>query len=157
MTVVHVVGDLLGSEEKFIAHGCNTQGVMGRGIARLIAERYPEVEHTYRVACRAKDFRVGSCQDVFVPEEGRTIFNLGTQRFPGKDATYWAVMLSIGNLFEWCRTMNVARVAIPRIGCGLGGLDWNSVEWVIRGVYDWVPDGPEVAVYTLPSEVHKWV
>ena len=109
MSVVHVVGDLLGSDEKFVAHGCNTQGVMGAGIAGLIAQRYPEVERSYR------------------------------------------------NLFEWCRTMNVERVAIPRIGCGIGGLDWNSVEWVIRGIYDWVPDGPEVAVYTLPSEVHKWV
>jgi O-acetyl-ADP-ribose deacetylase (regulator of RNase III) len=145
----HVKGDLLASPEQYIAHGCNTQGVMGAGIAALIAERYPEVERSYRVACRAKDFRIGTCQDVYLPEDQRTVFNLGTQVFPGRNATYWAVMLSFGNLFEFCRTMNIDRVGIPRIGCGIGGLDWPTTEHVINGIYEWVPDGPEVVVYTL--------
>jgi len=157
MAVNYVIGDLLESDEQVIAHGCNTQGVMGAGIAAAVAAKYPEVERAYRVACRAKDFRVGSCQDVYLAPESRLVFNLGTQRYPGKDATYWAIMLAFGNMFEYCKVMNIKRVGIPRIGCGIAGLEWPTVEWVINGIInDWVNDAPEVVVYTLAREAHKW-
>jgi len=158
MRVTHVVGDLLKSDERFIAHGCNTRGAMGAGIAGVIARAYPEVERVYAEHCRTRDFIVGTCQAVIVDERGfrRTVFNLGTQRYPGKDATYWAVMLSFGNLFEHCVSHGISRVGIPRIGCGIGGLDWNSVEWVLHGLYDWVPNGPKIVVYTHPNDIAKF-
>jgi O-acetyl-ADP-ribose deacetylase (regulator of RNase III) len=151
MSVTHTIGDLIQSDEEFIAHGCNTKGAMGAGIARVIARQYPEVERVYSAHCRTRDFVVGSCLPVRVDD--RTVFNLGTQEFPGADASYWGIMLSFGNLFEHCRAHGIERVAIPRIGCGIGGLDWNAVEWVITGVYDWCPRGPEIVVYTHPNDV----
>lgn len=155
--ITHVVGDLLASDEKVIAHGCNTQGVMGAGIALAVASRYPEVERTYRAACKFRDFQVGTAQEVVLPDEGVTVFNLGTQEFPGRNATYWAVTLSFGNMFERCRVTGVKRVGIPRIGCGIGGLDWSAVEWVLNGIInEWVPNAPEVVVYTHPKEAYKW-
>lgn len=159
MSVVHVVGDLLKSDEQFIAQGCNTKGAMGAGIAGSIARLYPEVERVYAAHCRTRDFIVGTCQAVTVDDVTvvrRTVFNLGTQRLPGADATYWGVMLSFGNLFEYCVAHGITRVGIPRIGCGIGGLDWNSVEWVINGIYDWVPNGPEIVVYTHPNDIAKF-
>lgn len=155
--ITHVVGDLLESGEAVIAHGCNTQGMMGAGIALAVASKYPEVERTYRVLCRLGEFQVGTAQEVEMPDQGVTVFNLGTQEFPGRNATYWAVMLSFGNMFERCRKVGIKRVAIPRIGCGIGGLEWDAVEWMINGIInEWVRDAPEVVVYTHPKEAHKW-
>ena len=155
--ITHVVGDLLESGEAVIAHGCNTQGFMGAGIAKAVADKYPEAERTYRVLCRYGDFIVGTAQKVEMPEEGVIVFNLGTQEFPGRNATYWAVMLSVGNMFERCRKDGIKRVAIPRIGCGIGGLEWPTVEWLINGIIEeWVHQAPEVVVYTHPKEAGKW-
>lgn len=151
--ITHVVGDLIKSDEQFIAHGCNTKGAMGAGIAGVIARAYPEVERVYAAHCRTRDFVIGTCLPVTVHEVNRVVFNLGTQRLPGRDASYWAVMLSFGNLFEHCKAHGITRVGIPRIGCGIGGLDWNSVEWVLNGIYGWVPDGPQIVVYTHPNDV----
>ena len=163
--ITYVIGDLLASSEPVIAHGCNTRGAMGAGIALHVANRWPEVERVYAAHCRTRDFHVGTAQLVNTQEmvelpDGsvthRHVFNLGTQRNPGRDGTYWAVMLSFGNMFEICVDHGIKRVAIPRIGCGIAGLEWNTVEFVINGIYDWVPNGPEIVVYTQATEAHKW-
>lgn len=163
----HVVGDLLASDEPVIGHGCNTVGAMGAGIALHIANRYPEVERVYAAHCRTRDFRVGTVQAVEVvavdiEAEGgpvtsrRTVLNLGTQRNPGRDATYFNVMLAMGNAFEWAISVGVKRIAIPRIGCGIAGLEWPKVEWVVNGIFEWITQAPEVVVYTLPQDVSKF-
>jgi O-acetyl-ADP-ribose deacetylase (regulator of RNase III) len=53
-------GDLLKSGEPVIAHGCNTHGVMGAGIAKQVAFMYPDAYQQYRKACHNRSFRVGS-------------------------------------------------------------------------------------------------
>lgn len=158
----YIVGDLLKSDEVHIAHGCNTMGVMGAGFAQQIRKLYPEVDAEYQVLCDKGDFNLGAHQPTWttsvVDAEGsvRCIHNLGTQRRPGKDGSYWGVMIAFANLFEWCAAHDVKRVAIPRIGCGLAGLDWATVKFVINGVYDYVPDAPDVIVWTRPEEVEKF-
>lgn len=158
--IEYVTGDLLKSDETEIAHGCNTIGVMGAGIARVIAERYPIVRHQYQQECIRSDFHLGSAFPVVIMENGtvRTIWNLGTQRQPGADASLWGVMLSFGNMMERLVRWKVERVAIPRIGCGIGGLKWNDVARTIEQVQHFVGDkAPLVVVYTQESQVGvKW-
>lgn len=121
-------GDLLKSKEPVIAHGCNTHGVMGAGIARQIATLYPDAYEQYRKACRTRKFRLGSSQAIWTRTNGteRLVFNLGTQDRPGADASAWAVFLSFANLAEYCYRLGVPVVAIPRIGAGIGGLSWSN-------------------------------
>ena len=42
-------GDLLKSGCDIICHQVNLQGVMGGGIARQIANKYPDVEKSYKL------------------------------------------------------------------------------------------------------------
>lgn len=156
--ITHVIGDLLASDETEIAHGCNTQGLMGAGIAGSIAEMYPTVLEQYKARCHRRDFHLGSAFPVTVPANQqnedyhpyRNVWNLGTQVKPGREATIWGVMLSFGNMMEQMKAWNVTRVAIPRIGCGIGGLKWEAVEQTIGGVLKFVGAPIEVVVYTLP-------
>lgn len=162
--IEYVTGDLLKSAEIDIAHGCNTAGVMGAGIARVIAEMHPEVRHTYQRRCvKTRDFVLGTAQPVIVPisqhnASMRTIWNLGTQRNPGADATLWGIMLSFGNMFEQMVAWQVDRVAIPRIGCGIGGLKWDDVARTIDATQKYVgKSAPLVVVYTQESQVNvQW-
>lgn len=118
-------GDIF-AEERIIAHGCNTQGLMGAGFARQVADRFPYVKERYVAACRAGVFVLGYAQRV-VDEVGDVIvYNLGTQNQPGRHATPWGVYLSFANMLENAIRNSVTRIAIPRIGAGIGGLDWDS-------------------------------
>lgn len=150
--ITHVVGDLLTSQEPDIAHGCNTQGLMGAGIAGVIAKQYPHVLEHYFAKCKRGEFHLGSALPIIVQENHayRTVWNLGTQVKPGREATIWGVMLSFGNMLEQMKAWNVNRVAIPRIGTGIGGLKWEAVEQTIAGVLKFVGAPIEIVVYTLP-------
>lgn len=102
---------------------------MGAGVARLVRDKYPDAYVAYKSACDSGAFRVGSAQGVWV-EPGvtsdRLVYNLGTQRFPGADATAWGIFLSFANMAEDAYNRGLHAVAIPRIGAGIGGLNWDA-------------------------------
>ena len=131
MNINYQMGDLLHSGEFVIAHGCNTQGLMGAGIAKQVRDQFPAAYSAYTAACRSKAFTVGTAQRVCVDPNGNrpnVIYNLGTQQNPGRDATTWGIFLSFANMFESMRRHDEhrSRVAIPRIGAGIGGLNWTD-------------------------------
>lgn len=151
--IFHVIGDLVESGEQYIAHGCNTHDVIGGGVSGPIVRKWPEVELAYHAACKSRQFFVGTCQ-VVKTTDGHVVFNIASQEAPGADGSYWAVMLAMGNLIEFCIKHGIRRVAIPRIGCGIAGLRWPQVEFIINGIFQWRPNAPEIWVYTHPSEAH---
>lgn len=152
--IEYVVGDLFAGDESVIAHGCNTRGVMGAGIARAVQEYYwDDVFLPYAKACNGWEFVPGSAQRCVT--ENRVVYNLGTQDDPGPCAKYWWVLLSFANMFEQMHVHGETRVAVPRIGAGIGGLDWRMVESMIETANS-ERTGITVAVYTLPNEVHKF-
>lgn len=150
-TITYKVGDLLKSDEPVIAHGCNCQGVMGAGIARQVHDQYYTAFDHYSVACAKGEFHIGTAQRVALPD-GRTIYNLGTQFRPGPDATPWGIFLAFSNMGEDMASNGFSTVGVPRIGAGIGGLDWQSdvspaiLEAVARCTRPF-----DVTVYDLPT------
>jgi len=128
-------GDLLLSDETVIAHGCNTQGRMGAGIAGQIATRYPLVLHANQRDVKARTFVPGSAQLVIVSPK-LAVFNLGTQDELGPHASLYWVDLAFRNMAEKCVVNNIHRVGIPQIGCGIGDLVWPDVESTIQTALD---------------------
>lgn len=166
MRVQHVVGDLINSGEIVIAHGCNTRGAFAAGVAGAIKAAHPEVEAEYQHAVRRGEFQAGTAQLVWTTttvgpiDTLRRVFNLATQREPGRcsglgTAAYWPVYLAVANMVETCQSKRIGRVAMPRIGCGIADLKWSLVETILNGMYEYVPNGPEIVVYTHPSEASK--
>lgn len=151
----HVVGDLLESEEMALGHGCNTKGLMGAGIAGAIAVKWRRTVFVpYYEACLRGDFVPGTSQ-LCITNSGRTVFNLATQDEPGPHADQWWVLLALGNMFEQCIKHGIDRVAIPRLGCGIGGLQWLQVETAIHTAHRLRPAAPMVVVYTHPAQADK--
>lgn len=129
-------GDLIKSDEPVIAHGCNTKGAMGAGIAKQVAQTYPDVEIFYRKSCHDHNFPLGSVQPIWTRQKGveRLVINLATQIRPGADASAWGIFLAFSNLAEQCNVLDIPRVAIPRIGAGIGGLSWSRD--VVPAIYE---------------------
>ena len=111
------------------AHGCNCAGAMGAGIAIEFKRRWPRMFDDYAARCADGRFTLG---DVCVWTEGEhTIFNLGTQEHWRKKAQIPALTKSLGKMLELAAHAGIARVGLPRIGSGLGGLDWPRVRKIL--------------------------
>lgn len=136
MPVEYVSGDLFTSNAQALAHGCNCQGVMGAGIAVQFKKRYPEMFRQYQHICQVKSFIPGAFYRYKAPDD-RLIYNLATQVYPGAHARIeWvsACLQSMVGLHSSEFGPVNSSIAIPRIGCGLGGLLWPDVKKVIEDV-----------------------
>lgn len=150
--ITYTDGDLIESDEPIVAHGCNTQGFMGSGIARQIRDTFPDVYAQYRKACDNKQFVLGSVLPVWTRHEGfeRCVIQLGTQDRTGNDASEWAVFLSFANLAQLCEKANITKVAIPRIGAAIGGLRWDrDVLPTINSAMGYVTKPIDLVVYDI--------
>lgn len=114
-----------------LAHAVNCSGGFGSGVAGQIAASYPEVREAYLEKYRsAAGWTPGDIQCVDVGD--RTIVNLATQRYYGRDggryASLDAIRAACERLFRYCDGRGVA---MPMLGCGLGGLAWSEVRPVL--------------------------
>lgn len=135
----HIVGDIFTTSLPAIAHGVNTKGLMGAGIARLIAERYPEVVKPYKQACQDGSLLPGGFLYTPTLTPGFGIMNLASQNNPGKDARMEWLESSLWEAVRFAEETEMPGFAIPRIGAGIGGLEWVDVQELIRNVGDQTP------------------
>ena len=117
-----------------ICHQVNCQGVMGAGLAKEIAMRWPEVKRDYKELCMEEEPSklLGTYLDT--PVEGGHIISIFGQNYYGRDnqcyTDYHALTWGFHrlDLAYWNR-----KIAIPYgIGCGLGGGDWSIVLQIIE-------------------------
>lgn len=124
---VHKTGDIFTTEMPAIGHGVNTYGMMGAGIAKLIANKYPAVLEPYKKACWSKELVPGGFQAVKVEEHPDFyIFNLASQQKPGRDAQVKWVETSMEEAIAYAKANGFVGFALPRIGSKIGGLDWHT-------------------------------
>lgn len=148
----YVKGDLLASDCHIIAHGCNCFCVMGAGIAKQIALKYPEAATVDKLTVRGDIGKLGLYSAGFSKKDEKIIFNLYTQYSyggGGRQVNYTAIKDCFELLHQAVNDLNTInnyphKVGIPRIGAGLGGGDWNQIEKIIQEVYP-----SDIYVYSL--------
>jgi O-acetyl-ADP-ribose deacetylase (regulator of RNase III) len=115
------------------AHGCNCAGSMGRGIAVQFRKRFPRMYENYRQMCLNKTFRPG---DVYDYNYGSGhVYNLATQQhycIAGQLAKLVYIETSIEKMMQLAEKSSVWSIAMPKIGAGLGGLNWGEVKAIIE-------------------------
>lgn len=127
--------DALEFDAPAFAHGVNIMGLMGGGIAYQVAQKYPMVEPAYRNACKTRKLRIGGCFPVTTSRAGASyvIYNLATQVQPGPHGSLTAVDIAVGRMVEHALDNGIDHIAMPRIGCGIGGLRWQDVMFILNG------------------------
>jgi len=124
-----ITGDLFELGLPALGHGCNCAGAMGAGIAVEFKRRFPEMYQEYRGRCLRGRFSLG---DIFVWQAPNVvIYNLATQPVPRPSATLHAIDTSIRDALADAEQRQIAQLGVPRIGAGLGGLEWNDVAEVL--------------------------
>ena len=132
--IIYKKGDLFTTHANIIVHGCNCQGVMGSGVAKQVRELFPSAYEAYREVKETTGLVLGDMIQAFYC--GKFICNCLTQEYYGKDGKlytdYEAVRSSLRLVkslaIEWDRK----KISMPRLGCGLGGGDWNIVSKIIE-------------------------
>lgn len=119
-----VRGDLFLSGAQTLAHGCNTRGRMGAGIAVAFKERFPDMFRDYRRQCRNGTFQPG--QIALYPQQRPWVLNLATQDSLG-GARLEYVRSCFSAISEDFGDLGIRSLAMPRIAAGLGGLEWEAV------------------------------
>lgn len=136
MKIEYINGDLFKTDIHYIAHGCNAQGVMGSGVAAIVRRDYPEAYKAYVYHHEhVKPWELGDIQ--FAYSNGKTIINAITQNFYGRTGDrfvdYDAVAKAMRDINRVLREMPMGRkVAMPQIGAGLGGGDWDVLAEIIE-------------------------
>lgn len=131
----HKQGDMFTTDAPAIGHGCNIRGAMGAGVAAIVARKFPNTEARYRDLCMRKVFDGGEVLVTreFDPRAGNVfIFNMMTQVNPGADASLELIKTAAENAVNEALQRGIFRIAIPQIGCGIGGLRWEDVEPVLK-------------------------
>lgn len=128
-----IEGNLLKSPAQALVNTVNEVGVMGKGIALMFKEAFPENNAAYERACKRGEVRVGH---VFVFESThqwgpRWIVNFPTKKHWRNPSKIEWVKEGLGELREWIHQNNVRSIAVPPLGCGNGGLRWPDVKSLI--------------------------
>ena len=153
----YVMGDATsppGNDPKIIVHVCNDLGRWGRGFVLAISKRWKEPERVYKASFMAPRSPVlGDVQ--FVPVEASIVVaNLIGQHGVATRATktapvrYDAIRTGLSKVAEHARLLG-ASVHMPRIGCGLAGGSWATIEPIIDETL--VTSDVAVTVYDFAS------
>jgi O-acetyl-ADP-ribose deacetylase (regulator of RNase III) len=145
--VEFVTGNLLEADAEALVNTVNTKGVMGKGVALQFKRAFPENYKAYRAACSAGRVQLGR---MFVFDSGRMERPRYIINFPTKD--HWRsrsrltdIDAGLEDLRRVLTELQIESVALPPLGCGLGGLRWADVRPRIEGALGTLPVG--VLVY----------
>ncbi len=127
--ITYLKKDITTVERGVLAHGVNCQRKMGSGVALAIKTKWPTIYTAYMDMPGGKEM-LGGAHIINVSEDSSLhVANCYTQEFYGpgdkKYASPEAIMKALDGVFSFAQ-INELPVYLPKIGAGLGGLDWET-------------------------------
>lgn len=140
--IEHRTGNMLEADAEALVNTVNCVGVMGKGIALQFKQAFPENFVKYQKACRENKVRPG--QMFIVSRESlvnpKYIINFPTKiHWKGKSKIEY-IEQGLAALVEEVKRLGIKSIAVPPLGCGNGGLDWDDVRPRIERAFAKVPD-----------------
>jgi len=146
--IIYKKGNLLEDDAETLVNAVNTVGVMGAGIARQFKEKFPDMFVVYESACQRGELQLGTMHVVQVKENDTTryIINFPTLAHWSDKSTLATIESGLADLVRVVQEKGIQSIAIPPLGCGVGGLEWEDVRLLIEGAFKNV-EGVTVHLY----------
>jgi len=135
-------GDILKADAEALVNTVNCVGIMGRGVALQFRKAFPENFKAYKALCDRGAMMPGKVQvfDLNRFENPRYVINFPTkQHWKGKSRMEY-IESGLKSLVAEIRERHIRCVALPPLGCGLGGLNWREVRPLIEKAFQGLPD-----------------
>ncbi|MCL2775790.1 MAG: macro domain-containing protein [Oscillospiraceae bacterium] len=135
-------GDLLASGTEAIVNTVNCVGVMGRGIALQFKKQFPGNYTFYESACKHNEVMPGKMlvYEINRMLNPRYIINFPTKRHWRGASRIEDIEAGLVDLIGVIKERGITSIAIPPLGCGLGGLEWREIKPRIETAFAGLPD-----------------
>ncbi len=135
-------GNILQEQTDAIINTVNCVGIMGRGIALQFKQTYPDNFKAYKRACDKGEVQPGK---MFVYAIGslfnpKYIINFPTKRHWKGKSNIQDIKSGLVDLKQIIKLYEIKSIAIPPLGCGLGGLNWAEVKPLIEQAFSDMSD-----------------
>jgi O-acetyl-ADP-ribose deacetylase (regulator of RNase III) len=126
MPIIHdVTGDILKSRIQTLICPVNTVGVMGAGLALAFNKEYNGLLFHYRTACKTGALTTGQVW-VYKVNKQRQILCLPTKEHWKNPSKLEWIDEALATLARDYKELGIRSLALPRIGCGKGQLEWAA-------------------------------
>jgi O-acetyl-ADP-ribose deacetylase (regulator of RNase III) len=151
--IIYKTGNLLTAPVEALVNTVNTVGVMGKGIALQFKETFTENYKAYSAAVKRGEVRTGKMfvTELYRTDQLRYIINFPTKQHWKSPSQMAYIREGLEDLRRVLTEYKIGSVALPPLGCGNGGLDWNAVRPLIEKVLGDLD--MEVLVYEPSSEI----
>jgi O-acetyl-ADP-ribose deacetylase (regulator of RNase III) len=147
-------GNIFNAEVEALVNPTNVLGVMGKGLALAFKNRFPRMARAYLRHCLGEG---GVLRSQVIPgetwvyydqESRKHIICFATKGDWRKPSRIEYIKRGMARLAEDIRVLGIRSIAIPALGCGEGGLDWNDVRPLIEEPFG--VDLPNVRALLFP-------
>ena len=128
--ISYAKGEITSFEANIVVNTVNCVGVMGKGVALAIRNRYPQIQSAYRRACRTGMVMPGTLWCWHAPD-GTLIWSAATKNHWRDPSQYRWVESCLSNIAILLAQMTPHSIVVPPLGCGNGGLEWERVRPMI--------------------------
>jgi O-acetyl-ADP-ribose deacetylase (regulator of RNase III) len=153
--ITYMKGNILDSSAPVLINTVNTVGVMGKGIALQFKKAFPDNFRAYSQACKTGDIAIGKLfisKDYNLTTGEKLIINFPTKTDWRKPAEYSYIEAGLSDLVRIISENNIRVIALPPLGAGNGGLEWERVKKLIEKMLSSIPD-VDVLVYEPTSQL----
>ncbi|WP_373540382.1 macro domain-containing protein [Chamaesiphon sp.] len=134
-----ITGNIFNSNAHTLVDAVNCLGIKGAGLALQFKQNFPKSFEHYRAHCRDGAMQPGKVL-ISSEEGGLSIVHFPTKidwRNPSK--LEW-IESGLEDLIHQVNTRQIQSIAIPQLGCGLGGLNWVDVRALIIAAAERMPN-----------------
>ncbi len=131
--ITYLRANIFNSPVQALVNPINCQGVMGKGLALQFRKRFPRMYEHYCHDCRSVRVRPGTIHVFANQPHGtpRRILNFPTKDNWRQPSRLEYIQTGLDHLTTLCTPLQIESIAIPPLGCGLGGLRWSDVQPLI--------------------------
>jgi O-acetyl-ADP-ribose deacetylase (regulator of RNase III) len=128
--LIFTTGDMFECDIKILVNPVNCVGVMGKGLALTFKSRYPTMFTQYKNTCLRKELIPGKLH-IWTDNSGIQIINFPTKIHWRDPSQYSYIESGLIALRNFLIQLEPTSIAIPPLGCGLGGLKWDKVKQML--------------------------
>ena len=118
------INNIFDADTQVIVNPVNLVGVIGAGLAKEMKEKYPSMFESYKNVCDRGLFKEGQLQ--LYKHEDKWILNFPTKKHWKDASDLEHIEKGLQNFVRTYEERDITSITFPKLGCGLGGLDWDT-------------------------------